>query len=70
MSFHAQGARAHTYEPHPVPRRARGHAHIASYFEAEGGKEFTPRTTGRELASELSRNLRPSARAALLKENA
>lgn len=66
MTFRPQGGRAHTYDPHPVPQRARGFGHIASYFEAEGDKAFTPRTNGRELAGELSRNLHPSARRMLL----
>lgn len=70
MSFYATAVRGGTYEPHPIPRAARLHAHVASFFHAEGDRTFAPKATGREIAEELARNLRPSARRALLKEDA
>lgn len=57
-----------SYDPHPVPRAARVHSHIAAWFHAEGDRPFQPKATGREIAEELSRNLRPSARRDLFRE--
>jgi hypothetical protein len=62
--------RGRTYDPHPVPHRARLHNHVAQFFSFEGDRQFTPSTNGRELAEELSRNLRPSARRTLLETEA
>ena len=58
--------RGREYDPHPVPNRARLHGHIAQFFNFEGERSFPPQTSGREIAGELSRNLRPNARRVLL----
>lgn len=60
--------RGREYEAHNVPPSARAFPHIAAWFYGEADRPFAPKATGREIAAELSRNLRPSARRDLFKE--
>lgn len=58
--------RGRQYDPHPVPHKARLAGHLAQWFQANANAQYSPATNGREIAEEMTRNLRPSARRTLL----
>lgn len=55
-----QENRTKEFGPHPVPTRAKGYGHLASYFVSEGDRDLGGRMTGREGAREFTRHLRPA----------
>jgi hypothetical protein len=59
------GQKTREHGAHPVPRKADSFVHIASFYASQGDRSL-PGGSGAVIAEELTRNLLPKARKAVI----